>query len=321
MKVDNTMLLQYQDCPLKYKTRIEDWWTSRFRSGALGAGGAMHEGLKAWYQGSLDGLSLASRIEMAVAAIQINWPENQPADDFRTLARAQELMIRYIKEYPSETFKILQVEVPFKFELGRCILWCKECNYLNPPCGPGGLPRETCQSCGKPLEQIEYGGIFDLLTAYVAGTSSVVYVGEHKTTSQLGAMYFHQYYLSNQVTGYVWGAGQVSGKVVGGALINALCLTTGGNMKFAREMVHRNPSDIERWKNDVADTCNAIATSQRTGIWRMHTNNCMGKYGQCEFHSVHILSNPDEQRRRLETDYKKEEWNFEKRDDPATVTP
>jgi hypothetical protein len=124
MKLDNTMLLGYQKCPLFYKERHVEEWTSRYASGALGHGGAMHEALKAWYQGTKDGLHINQKIELAFAALEESWPENHPIDDFRTKNRAQQLLGGYIKEYPVETFQILEVEVPFTFELGRYIHWC-----------------------------------------------------------------------------------------------------------------------------------------------------------------------------------------------------
>lgn len=319
MKVDNTMLMSFQKCPLFYLTRHEEHWTSRYASGALGHGGAMHEGLKAWYQGMKDGVHIHSRAEMALEAINLAWPDSHPVDDFRTKERALRMMVEYIKEYPAETFQILEVEVPFCFELGRFILWCEACQHESLPFTSTGFPTVICHRCAGELEPIEYGGIFDTLTQFGGGSQSVTYVLEHKTTSQMGPTYFTQWELHNQVTGYCWGASVASGKLVGGANINCLCLTTGGNMKFDRRMIGRNLSQIEEWKNNVARTCNEIAYARRTGQWRMSTEQCVGKYGTCMFHSVHVLSDPDERRRRLEVDYVKQEWDFERRDDTAAV--
>lgn len=319
MKVDNTMLLAFQKCPLFFRERHELHWASRYASGALGHGGAVHEGLKAWYQNMKDGGGAVRGVELAVQAISDAWPPNHPIDDFRTKERAQRLMLAYIQEYPSETFSILEVEVPFCFELGRKILWCGDCQFENPPTA-GGLPRVICSGCGKELEEIEYGGIFDTLTRFGPMTSqSVNYVLEHKTTSELGDHYFVQWEIHNQITGYCWGASQASGKLIGGANVNVLCLTKGGNMKFKRRMIGVNPSQIEEWKNDVAVECNNIARAQRLGHWQKRTDSCVSKFGTCLYHSVHLLSDPDERRRRLETDYVKEEWNFERRDDAAAA--
>lgn len=319
MKIDNTMIQVYQECPLKYRERIELDWVPRSRSGALGHGGVMHEGLKAWYQGAIDGLSVASRLESALLTIQNSWPETHPFDDFRTLSRAQELMIRYASEYQTESFRVVRVEIPFLFELGRSILMCDSCGFYNLPLDVNHEPATICANCFLPLEQIEFGGIVDLLTALGPRSGTVTYIVEHKTTSVFGPGYFTQWQIHAQLTGYVWGAQQVTGKLVGGVNVNVLAMTKSGNMNFGRKMFGRNQADIDRWKNDISDTCNAIRYAQRTGLWRMHTNSCVTKFGACEFHSVHQLSDPDEQRRRLEVDYKREKWEFERRDDPATV--
>jgi len=314
------MLMAFQKCPLYYKTRIEDWWTSSFASGALGHGGAMHEGLKAWYQGTKDGVDIYKRSEAALSAIDLAWPENHPIDDFRTKQKAMEMMVNYIKTYPQETFQILQVEVPFTFELGRHLLFCTECGVDNPPF-ENGFPTIRCGNCDRELEPIEYGGIFDCLTQFGGGSQSVLYILEHKTTSQLGAGYFLQWEFHNQMVGYCWGAEQVSGKLIGGANLNALCLTRGGNIRFERRMLGISRSQIDEWKSDVAATCNEIEYARRTGHWRKSTEQCVGKYGPCQFHSVHSLVQPEERRRRLETDYIKQEWNFERRDDAVHADP
>ena len=317
MKVDNTMLSAFERCPLYYRERHILDWTSRGTSGALGAGGAIHEGLKVWYQNMKDAGGAATGLVGAVNAIRESWPEDMPTNDFRTLERAQRMMIEYIRTYPSESFRILQVEIPFKFELGRVILWCKNCNFENTPYGALGIPRFGCSYCGKDLEQIEYGGIFDTLTEFGVGRT-VNYILEHKTTSQLGPTYFRQWQIHNQLVGYCWGAEQVSGKLVGGVNMNVLCMTTGGNFKFDRQMIPVYPSQIEEWKNDVAQACNDIAHAQRTGHWRKRTDNCVMKYGACQFLSVHMLADPEDRQRRLETDYIKSEWNFERRDEEVT---
>lgn len=319
MKIDNTALKLFQACPLKFKTRMVDHWTSRYKSGALGYGGAVHEGLKIWYQGQMDGLPFNHRLEAALEQIITHWPIDHPADDFRSLGRAKELMVKYAAEYPQEPFKVLMVEVPFSFEIGRCILWCARCDWDNLPneegfrSGLGGTPTSNCEKCNEPLEPIEYGGIFDTLVQY--GGISTVYVLEHKTTSQLGGLYFRQFDIDNQISGYTWGAQSVTGKLIGGAVVNALCTTSSGKMSFKREIIGRNPKDLERWKDDVAQTCNEIRRCEREGHWRIHSDHCMNKYGLCEYQSVHVLSDPDEQRRRLEVDYVQDPWNFEKRDD------
>jgi len=37
-------------------------------------------------------------------------------------------------------------------------------------------------------------------------------------------------------------------------------------------------------------------------------------YGACDFHDVHVLSSPEDRRRRLEQDYVIDKWDYEARE-------
>ncbi len=313
MKIDNYALTMYQKCPALYQLRHILRWQPRALSAALGYGKVIHSGLETWYS-NID-LPNSERLELAKQTILDKWPDNQPTDDFRNADKARELLERYSKEYPQETWKPLLIEVPFAYELGRWILHCKNCFRWNVPFNLEGAARNECATCMASLEPIEYGGIFDMLVEFNPGKYGTLYVLDHKTTSQLGKMFFHQFFISNQITGYVWGAQQASGRKVGGAIINALCTTIGGKISFDRSMTNRSEQDIEVWKDDVAATCNRIRMSELTGHWERHTDQCMGKYGLCAYHNVHILSDPAEQAQRLATDYIQDTWDFENRND------
>lgn len=273
-RIDNFALTTHQACPAKYQLRIVDHWEPRTKGAALGYGAAVHAGLAKWYEGR-------PLIE-ALEAIRLAWPASHPPDDFRTVTKAQELLMKYVREYPSESFKVVRVETAFTLDLGRTT------------------------ELGTP---IEYGGIFDTLVDF----NGMLYVLEHKTTSELGNYYFHQYNPNNQVTGYVWAASILSGRKVGGAIINALCTTKGGNIKFERQITNRSEQDIENWKNDVAAECSEIERNKIKGFFAKRTINC-SQYGGCPYRAVHTLSTEKEQRSRLETEYVRSEWDYEARD-------
>lgn len=345
MKVDNTMLSAFDTCALKYKESMEDHWSSRFQGGALGHGIAMHAGLQAWYQGLLDEKDSVTRMKEAVAAIEKAWNPDHPKDDFRTLERAQRLMLEYIRAFPSETFKVLAVEVPFLLSLTpQAWLTCENSWYVKdeqmglyeyrPPamvdadgntlhherCRAEADENGNCENCGFPCEEIEYGGIIDLIVQF-GSAQSTIYVVDHKTTSQLGSTYFLQFNPNNQITGYCWGAEQLSNSKVAGAIINALCMTTAGNMKVGsetRSITSRTQADYIEFRSDVIWKCNAIATARRTGVWPKSTDQCQGKYGMCGYHSIHVLGDESERQLRRETDYVKRVWDFENRDGETT---
>jgi hypothetical protein len=198
------------------------------------------------------------------------------------------------------------VEVAFTLDTGL-FLSCKECGPID---GAWDRVSSVCRKCRQPLEPIEYGGIFDTLVDF--GVNQV-YILEHKTTSQLGSYYFNQYKPNNQVAGYIWAARQLTGKRVGGAIINAIGWYKSGTTKFERQISTRSDDEITEWLEQVRMICEAIQLARRTGQWPMHTAACT-LYGLCEFHSIHSRSTQLERERMLETNFVREKWDYERRE-------
>lgn len=308
----------HQTCPSKYDLRIRQNWTSRGKSAALGFGGALHAGLAVWHK--------TANLGAALMAIGEAWHDDQPVDDFRTKEKCITTMIEYSKAYPMEGFQVVghhegnpMIEVPFTIELGLCVPFCGDWEETDPDgvvhthtgCGmmQPGFERVTCVNCGSPLEPIEYGGIFDGLIEF----SHQVYILEHKSTSVLGSTYFNQFKPNNQVCGYIWGAGELSGKKVVGALVNAIGIYKVGATKFLREITSRSDAAIAEWKKNVQSTCAEIRFHERHGFWPLRTMACT-LYGRCEFHDVHVLEHESERVKRLENDFVREKWDYELRE-------
>jgi len=299
----------WQACPAKYFLRIHEHWATRRKSAALGFGGALHEGLAEWYRTG----SQAKAVEAIVDA----WPAAMPVDDWRTKEKAITVMAQYMKQHPQETFQIVgaphapMVEVTYTLDTGLC-LDCDQCGWHFTR-DQAVLVDEVlhCPVCGAILEVIEYGGIFDTLVEF----SGVVYVLEHKTTSRMGSYYFDQFKPNNQVAGYCWAAGKLSGKRVGGAIINAIGIYRVGATRFDRQITTRSDSDIERWLTNLRATCQMIRDCERRGYWPQFTQSCT-MYGKCEYHDVHVLSTDIEQEKFLEQQYVRQEWSYETRDEP-----
>ncbi|HEY6022442.1 MAG TPA: PD-(D/E)XK nuclease family protein [Candidatus Paceibacterota bacterium] len=307
MIIDNFALTMFQSCPSKYNLRIRQGWTTRRKSAALGFGGAFHEGLATWYKtGDAVG---------AVEALINAYPGEMPIDDWRTKEKCVKTLIEYMHNYPSEQFGIVQlpsgpmIEVNFTLPLGT-YLPCDDC-WMADVSAPTDM---VCSNCNGPKELIEYGGIFDGVVEF----NRQLYIFEHKTTSQLGDYYFDQFRPNNQVTGYVWAGGLLSGQRVGGAIINAIGMYKVGATKFRRQVTARSAEDIARWINDVHYTCVRIKQCERDDHWPMHTTACT-MYGKCEFHMVHVLPEMSAQQRMLEQEYVKAEWDHETRDEVKEV--
>lgn len=305
MKVDNFTLEQFQ-CPAKYDLRINKGIVPLRRKPSLSFGGAVHVGLAEWYRTGSEAKALQT--------MHAHWPDVMPSDDFRTEAYALKVIHAYVAEYPTESWKVLQgpngavVEQAFTVDTGM-YLECQDCgSYM----ADGDETAGICSNCGQALEGIQYGGIIDVGCEF----GDTIYVVDHKTTTRLGdgGYYFLQYKPDNQMTGYIWGLGKLTNRRVGGAIVNALGLYKSGEVKFKRHPTSRQQFDIDEWLIGVRERCNAIKRAERTGIWRMETSQCMN-YGECEYHSIHVLSGKIEREKRIEQDYVVSKWNYEDRDD------
>src|SRR5512138_1575561 len=309
MKLDNFALVAHQTCPAKYLLRIEQGWTVRRKGAPLGFGGALHAGLAEWYRGK--GLAAA------INAIHKEWPAEMPVDDYRTESKCVETMIAYARNYPTESWKVVgapdnpMVEVSFSLDTGMFVS-CYKCGATAGEPDPDG----RCYNCGEPCEPIEYGGIFDGLADF----ANQLYVLEHKSTSRMGNYYFTQFKPNNQITGYIWAGEKLTGKRVAGALVNAMGVYKASATKFDRHITTRNEADIAEWLQSVKAGAEEIQQHKRTGVWPLRTSACT-LYGLCEFHSVHVLSYPNEREKRLQNDYVMEPWDYERRDEEQPTVP
>lgn len=254
------------------------------------------------------------------------WPDSAPSDDYRTQQKCLTVMLEYMKTYSIEPFKVVMagekplIEIAFTLDTGRyldCIgykigespdghdIWQPGCGFKV----PADFADNVCPRCGHDLEPIEYGGIMDGVVEF----GPQVYVLEHKSTSQLGPTYFNQFKPNNQVTGYTWAAGQMSGMRVGGALINAVGVYKASTTRFERKPTSRSEAEIAEWLENVVREVNSIRRCDVTGEFPMRTTACT-MYGLCEYHAVHTLPPGTARERRLELDYVKEHWDYERRD-------
>lgn len=304
MKIDNFALTMHQTCPTKHDFRMRSGWTTRYKSAALWFGGVMHAGFAEWYR--------THDLDLALEAIDkaANAEVYTPGDDYRTLQKAKDVMRDYVREYPDEPWKVLDlgnrkfVEEHFTLMTGY-FLPCEDHFFETID-----KPTEDRCFCGKDREPLEYGGIFDGIIEF----SGSLYVLEHKTTSQLGSYYFNQFKPNNQVSGYVWAASLMSGVQIDGALINAIGAYKVGATKFARTITSRNAFEIEESMLNVYRECCNIKLHEMAGHWPKRTQSCT-LYGLCEFHSVCSINAPEHRQRRLEQDYVKSHWDYERRDE------
>lgn len=106
-------------------------------------------------------------------------------DDLRTVENGVKLLAKYAEVYTNEPFKVIgKPEAGFVF----------------------------------PIGDVMFGGRMDLIVEW----DGAIWIVEHKTTSSLRSNFFRQFALDKQVTGYVIGAEEFTGRKCQGCVVNAM---------------------------------------------------------------------------------------------------
>lgn len=311
------MLDVWDKCPLYYFLRHEQGFTRRGVAAPLTFGQALHLGLSEWYRTAHLGIDNAERLRRSEDHIAEGYKDIPPSDDYRDLSKCIDTMRRYARNYPSESWDVVQgasgpmVEIPFCLPLNAW-LDCQGNDRVTNSMSCHGKPDADgfCVRCRQPCEEILYGGLIDLIINH----SGSLYVCDHKSTSMLGSTFFTQFRPNGQMTGYTWGAESMSGRPLAGVYINAIGVFAKGETRFERQPTGRTPEEIAEWRRGVIIKCNAIARAKRTGEWDMRTSQCVSKYGACEMKDVHDLPLEADRQRVLAQDYEIRPWVFDKED-------
>ena len=216
-------------------------------------------------------------IEGAVALFNKEYKENLELDDKRTLVMGEWILRNYASHYASQPWKLVKSEFPFEVSL------------------PNGNT-----FTGRIDKIVEWDG--------------VLWVVDHKTTSQLGASYFKMAEPNAQFTGYTYAAKKLGFPVVG-TVVDAL-LVAKGLLKaesrnkltpLARYDAHYSDEALIEWEQWAINTQLDIARDEVNGVWNPNFNSCVN-WGECTYRSM-CKEIPALRERILATDYRDEEWN------------
>lgn len=285
--IDNSRLECFTTCPRLAQYRVLRKRTiSRGRS-ALEFGKALHTALELRY--TLPDINQFSDdlLQSQIASLQKSFSTIvlEP-EDFRTLDRAIDIIQGYNLYYAREPFSIVQVE-------GKPFV---ERSFAIPLGIVGGY-------------KVIWTGRIDLLVQDDRG----IFVMDHKTTSMLGATYFADFVLSQQMLGYVWATRALTGLKVAGVIVNALVSRrpskTGTPVEFSREKIYYPEEHLDEWRTDILHIASDFIHNAKRNYFPKHTKWCIGKYGKCEFHEVCTL--PPAQRELLLTSdlYADDNWS------------
>jgi hypothetical protein len=114
---------------------------------------------------------------------------------------------------------------------------------------------------------------------------------EHKTTSQMGDMFFKKFRLDGQITAYIYGVWKQLGfdDPPAGAIINGICKSRKlDKVSFGRDVVMRPKAMVLEYMNQLDDDCTLLEQMHKEVAddktqWHMCTANC-GKWNRlCDY--------------------------------------
>ena len=187
-----------------------------------------------------------------------------PLQDHRTPAFAADVIQKYNITYGQEPFELAVspsgrtlVEEGFSFEIGRI----------------GNI-------------RVVWTGRIDLAIVNSQG----LWVVDHKTSSVGGEGYFREFMNSSQMLGYAWALQQHYQQPCAGVIINAHFVRkptkTGKGIEFARYPIAFDQERINEWVENTLYVVSDFLHSHERGYFAMHTKQCVGKFGACEFFDV-----------------------------------
>lgn len=248
------------NCNKKYKHRNEDLLVPKFQSKALEMGSSIHEGLAAWYAPEYANAPIEWRKNLALEEFTHRASDGgldplKTGDPKRSIERGQEVLYQYFDKYPTETFIVEAVELPFIVQI----------DDLDPPfLFAGTIDGIIRESDGK-----------------LAGF-------EHKTTSKLDSGYVNSFRPNHQISAYTWALSDFLEEEVTRFQVNLIHILK-NETNFLRFATQREQWELDSFRQQIPDMVRQIRESRKTGRWTQNTTQC-GAYGGCPYR---VLCNAD----------------------------
>lgn len=313
--LDNTALEKIVRCPTaghNYLILGREPWA---KNAALTFGGAIHDGIEAFYKG-LD------PTEQDAAIVKYFVENPTPPDEYRTVQNALMVMNHYreqtriredYKEYILSDDLGLIIERPFELPLG--VLEFGEDNMVYLPVW-GSEPRLVTRV------HVAWAGRIDRLTNQFAKNR----VTDVKTTSIKGDQFIQGFQLSSQTIGYVWAARQMWPEFdILDFNLDAIFFKkpTGSNglmergprggeppLDFFRANFDYSPARIDEWAANTLTIVEDFVHDFVRDFYPMYTFHCFNKFGKCPYHDVCTIDNRETRDRFLKSDaYKEVTWD------------
>jgi hypothetical protein len=217
----------------------------------------------------------------------------QPMGDFRDLQHAEKVLRAYNDFYKEERFRIFtnprtnQPIVEQSFMLPFCSMVWNGCEWLssnpidlNPH--PENIPVYYCGKLDLAVED-DYG--------FWAGP-------DHKTAFMFGKGWEADMQRNPGQRGYVWALREITGRMPHGYIIDGVRIRAPRKVDvflgeapvsaddFKRIPVFVSPEDLSEWKENTEDKLQEVFTYGERNKWPQHENQCVRKYGICDFYDV-----------------------------------
>lgn len=301
--IDNSTFESIMTCDRESEYEILHKRVGGGRNASLHFGGAVHSGLAVRYKNPKE---FAPKLLNAMYDEAMKEVGNRPLvdGDWRTAELLYEVLQRYCLTHPAEEFEVLFrqtpvgpvacTEIPFAQPLGTITLH-EPLTLVS----KNTLTGECKADVYKEIPVVWTGRIDVLIRA-----EGSIWTVDHKTTSIYGGTYFDQYYLSNQMTGYVWAAREALSAnsaqqvYVAGVMINVLAIRkptrTGKGIEFGRQYISVPHHRIEEWKRHTLGLVSRFFTNMIEGFFPMKTMWCITKFSRkCQYFDVCTVNEAD----------------------------
>lgn len=194
----------------------------------------------------------------------------------------------YHKKLPSEGYQVLMPEVNFCVALRSTEHHCWYCHKLLYP----EAPFESCgyQNDAPDIDYCQQPHFFKGRTDAVVKWEGMIWLLEHKTSSDNKDIFWKKWFLDTQVTGYIYGIWKSTGIRPAGVILNKIYKPNKRqdpeNVTIEREAYLRSDSDLERFERQISQQASDYENAMRLGETYLNTDSCILWNRTCDFHKV-----------------------------------
>ena len=296
--IDNSTLEHLDACPRDMEYFYVNKRQSSEERAALTFGGGIHQALATRYRAPEEYVDFVSNTELEqkmFSALDTHFgDEALPLGDWRTAELAQRIVQGYNNRYQSEPFRVLEqggkplVEFPFALKLAT-----QKYRIYN----------EETRVWEDKVVTWFYTGRIDL----VVWEDNQIFTVDHKTTSMMGEGFWLAQRVSAQHEGYCWAWWKATGKVPSGYIINGIRTRKPivrddkgvgkrsqradvSDEDFQRDKVFVDLPRIVEWETNIKAMLGRFLDYYSAGYFPLHRNQCVRKYGTCQYYDVCNLS-------------------------------